>query len=458
MLFPQNPKIVIVDDEIDDVIGLMNIFSKKGISYSYFDGSMNSEPEKPFNSVRLLILDIDIGKTAGQDDKSKASVLVSYIKKIVSPESNPCVCLFWTRNDGVKDLVKHYFQEAEFSIIFCSAEDKPSRAQLKDMNIEDFERIISTAVSSDIFDYIIDWENTVQKRTSEFVNSISLIAKVDSKKEGTEWDNSIKHILSKLACSYIGTSRILSEDKDNILRYATSILNQSFSESLSEVEINSQSVELPEEPKVSLVSVAQLNSILFIEKCEDAKIENGKVFLNAENPDILELLKNKILSKAGNENCNCQLVSVVLTPSCDLAHKKYLYKDEPKIEFHRILSGIKIEIGDNADYERYFAYAASACSKRKKVEESQLANSLKKEIQKCISCNRPENLYETQPFIDNEGKICVLIFHFGTIQTKEIAPANISFAYLMKNSLISDLQTKLANHVNRLGNSMLEIQ
>ena len=81
---------------------------------------------------------------------------------------------------------------------------------------------------------------------------------------------------------------------------------------------------------------------------------------------------------------------------------------------------------------------------------------LELKIQRCISSNRPENLYITQPFMDGDNELFVFVFHFGTIQTKEINPASICFSYLMKNSLVSDLQTKLANHVNRLGNSMLE--
>lgn len=456
MWFPQNPKVLVVDDEPSEIDPLLKLFSQNGIPYVHFDGKEDSYPEKPFSSIRLVILDIDLeGRTSGLDDKTKASVLATYLSQLITTKDSLYAILFWTKRKEIIDNVIEYLSQDNGEPVVWKDMEKPAKA---DLNLEYVRKKFFSNLQDDVFEYLIKWEECISNDASLFTNEMSSLAKQNAINNKSDWTASMKSIFSKLACSYNGTSKISSDEKDKALKYATYILNQSFSESLSVVDINFPSVELPETPDISLTSVAQLNSILFIEKCDDSKIENGKVFFNTENHDILELLKKKILSKVGFEDCNCQLVSVVLTPSCDLAHKKYLYKDEPKIEFHRILSGIKIEIGDNADYERYFNYAASACSKKKKIEEFQLSTSQKMELQKCISCNRPENLYETQPFIDNEGKICVIIFHFGTIQTIEINPANISFSYLMKNSLISDLQTKLANHVNRLGNSMLEFK
>lgn len=458
MLFPNNPKIVIIDDEYEDVKGLMDVFSRKGIPYIYFTGARDSQPETPFNSVRLIILDIDLGvRNISQDAKTKASVLATYIKKIISPETMPCVCMFWTRNDELIEFVKTNLQLANFSLIFCTSKGKPTRAQMSTMQMEAFEQILSSAISSEMVDYIIDWENLIQKKASDFVNKISTIANDNSSISGVDWNDSIKNVFSKLTCSYIGANKKIPQGHQaEALEYATYILNQSFAETISKELNRSISINLPQIPSVSLDTIAKLNSILFIEKCSDTKIENGKVFIDNDNTSLFELLKEKILSKKGKNECQSQLVSVILTPSCDLAHNKYLYKDNPRLDYHRTLAGIKIEIGNNIDYKSFFEYAASAYSKKEKIEKSTLAPKLKKEIKDCILCNKPENFYETQPFIDEDGKICIIIFHFGTIQTKGITPENISFSYLLKNSLISDLQTKLANHVNRLGNSMLE--
>lgn len=454
MWFPQNPKVLVVDDKYEEVKPLFNLFSMHGISYIHFDGKKDSLPKQPFSSVRLVILDIDLeGLTEGLDEKSKASALASYLEKLITIKESPYFILFWTKHEEIIDNFIKYLKLDDACPIDWKNMEKPTKEEL---TLDYIQKHFFSTISNDAFEFLLTWEDAVSKDASHFTNNISNIVKQETKKTLADWNVSMKNILSKFACSYLGMSKISSEDKDNALEYATSILNQSFVEILSLDYSKSMNISLPEKPVVTLETVAQLNSILFIEKCTDNKIENGKVYIDTEDDNIFELLKGKILSKKGAKTCDCQLLSVVLTPECDLAHRKYLYKNDPQTEYHRILYGIKIEIGSNIDYKSFFEYAASAYSKKVKIENTKLSNHLKKDVKNCISCNKPENLYETQPFIDEFGKICVIIFHFGTIQTKEIVPSSISFSYLLKNSLISDLQTKLANHVNRLGNSMLE--
>ena len=486
MLFSENPKVVIVDDNINEVKGLMAAFSKNGIPFIYISSAKGSEPEEPFSTVRLLILDIDLGdKTPVNGDKIKASMLATLIKKIISPTTNPCICMFWTKNDDLIEDVKGYLRDTKIPIQFCSSTNKPSETEMAEMTISDFEEIIKTAASSSSFDYIIEWENSVQKAAAEFVNKISKIAQDNT--SSTDWNDSIRNILSKLACSYTGKSKIAPEEKEDALKYATTILNQSFSETLS---CNSSiSFDLPQKPSISLDSIAKLNSILFIDNIDDCKIENGKVFFERDEP-LHKLLRSKILTKNSHNTINTKLISVILTPSCDLAHKRFLV-DNFSAEYHRILMGLKILIEDNPF--SYFDYTASSeanINRIKKIvsidndftekinsclssnpelkiiveeevldnikQKIKILNKLRKKILNSISVNKPEYLYVTQPFFDEGNKMSLFVFHFGTIRTRIINPKEIKFSYRMKNSLISDLQTKLANHVNRLGNNMLE--
>lgn len=454
MWFPQNPKVLVVDDKYNEVEPLFKVFSLYGIPYIHFDGKEDSCPEQPFTSVRLVILDIDLeGLTEGLDDKSKASALASYLGKLITIKESPYFVLFWTKHEEIIENFIGYLKLDGACPVAWKSMEKPTN---KDLNFDYVKNHFFSDFTNDAFEFLLKWEDSVSKDASHFTNNISNIIKKEAEETLLDWNDSVKKVLSKLACSYLGVSKISSEDKDNVLEYASRVLNQSFSEGLSKRIDESISLDIPLQTSVSLQTIAALNSILFIEKINDLKIENGKVFFADENDTIFNLLNDKILSKQGKKECKCTFISVILTPSCDLSHKKYLFTGNPLQEYHRILSGLKIELGGNEDYESYFNYAASAYSKKNKVSNLQIDDKTKKEIKSCISCNKPEFLYETNPFVDENGKVCVFVFHFGTVQTKAIEPGQIKFSYLLKNSLLSDLQTKLANHVNRLGNSMLE--
>lgn len=67
----------------------------------------------------------------------------------------------------------------------------------------------------------------------------------------------------------------------------------------------------------------------------------------------------------------------------------------------------------------------------------------------------PENIYCIKPFYV-KNNVFIILFHFDTINGEKMTPHSRKFELMLKESLSFDLQTKLANHVNRLGNSMLE--
>ena len=390
------------------------------------------------------------------------------------------------KHEDVIDSVIHYLKENEGAPVTYKNMEKPLS---KDITPDYVKEKLLSDLNDDSFEFLIKWENNTSNEVSRFTNDFSKVISEEATAINISWGNSLKNILSKLACSYTGTDIIDDSFSLEATSYATRVLNQSLSEDLKvNIDIN---LELPQKTNVTLKNIAKLNSILFVEKVKDNIIDNGKVFIE-DDDDFHNLLRNKILIKRNSENIETRLVSVILTPSCDLAHKKILADNSS--EYHRILMGLMIVLHD--DLDSCFEYNASSQSNKKRVDDiisldksfsekikdclstnnhglesslvkKELENINKKikilqnletKIQHCISGNKPDNLYITQPFMDRDNKISVFVFHFGTVQTKKINPANISFSYLMKNSLISDLQTKLANHVNRLGNSMLEFK
>lgn len=479
MWYPQNPKVLIVDDHYNEVEPLLRGFSLEGIPYVYFDASPSAVPIKPFSEIRLVILDIELdGRTfSGMDDNSIASTLASYLSQLIDIRNSCYAILFWTKRTSVIEPVLKYLKNANGSPITWKDMEKPAAS---DLTLEYVKEKFFSDLNSKSFEFLIQWETSIIQDASKFTNDISDIVNKDS----TDWDASMKNILSKLAYSYTEKSESESLGENGIFS-AINVLNRSFSESLTSSSI--APFLLPTAPSVSLTTISALNSILYIEKSRNDKIENGKIFYKENDEHLHYLLMHKILASQFRKFDKSSLIGVVLTPCCDIAHNKFL-KDSLKREYHRILYGLKISI--NAETACFFEHNVCAVSNKEKIDKiiesedeviaeiskyyattdpkGNINNSLPKvkdmrrnksilkKIKKAIFARSPESLYITQPFLDESNTISLLAFHYGTLQTEAIDPQTIHFSYFMKNSVIADLQTKFANHVNRLGTDMIE--
>lgn len=483
MWYPQNPKVLIIDDEINEVLPLLNILSRNGVPYAYFDGGMDSIPEKPFTGVRLVILDIDLkDRTSGQNDKGKASSLAAYLDQLMTIQDSFYVILFWTKHEEIIKETNDYLATINGAPLFFLNMEKPALSKITIDYVKDhfFDNL-----NNEAFEFLVNWENFLTQNTSIFTNKLSRIAKQDSMENRRDWTDSIKSILGKMACSYIGKTDIRELSDGQAASCAMKILNQSFYESLS-TDLSSK-ISLTKAPNISLKTIADLNGILFIEKAKDDRIENGKIFCKDDDKHLHYLLMHKILTKQFREFIKSNLIGVVLTPCCDIAHNKFL-KDSLMREYHRILYGLKISIRDETAC--YFEHNACAVSNRAKmdkiieteetfitdvlnyfaskdptgnvnssfpkIKDMQRNKSAIMKLKKAIFARSPDSLYITQPFLDESNMVSLLVFHFGTLQTEAIDPQSIHFSYFMKNNVISDLQTKFANHVNRLGSDMIE--
>lgn len=433
MWFPQNPKVLVVDDNYEEVELLLKLFSLNGISYVYFDGKKKSVPRKPFSSIRIVILDIDLeGRTTNLDDKSKASTLAQYLSQLILVNDSPYYILFWTKHPSIAKDVLNYLKLEESAPVSYKTMEKPLKGEMKKLTLEKLEKLFFSDLGNESFEYFLNWEGELQKEISLYTNSISNIAKKESE---TDWNTNMKNVLSKLACSFIGEEKLSNSNVLFAPLYATKVLNSGIAESLTDKTCERGLVSIPEQSKLSLESIAKLNSILFFEDIVDSKrIENGKIFLK-NNKELLELLKVDKTIKKFIKYGNSSLVSVILTPSCDIAHHKNLRKldntgNKVELEIHRLVYGVLIEI-----------------SKQNYTNE---------EFLKLLNNGRfAENIYLIQPFY-KDNKVFIILFHFDTVNGEKMIPYSRKFEIMLKESLSFDLQTKLANHVNRLGNSMLE--
>jgi hypothetical protein len=73
MILPRNGRIVIVDDSMDDIKDFIEIFSKDGLSFSYFNGSIDTLPNAPLADTFLMFLDLELDGSAIGNDATQIS-------------------------------------------------------------------------------------------------------------------------------------------------------------------------------------------------------------------------------------------------------------------------------------------------------------------------------------------------------------------------------------------------
>lgn len=187
MWFPQNPKVLVVDDEYKEVEPLLSFFSKNGVPYVYFDGGIDSVPDEPFSSVRLVILDIDLkNRTAGQNDKSKASSLAGYLNELIKIKQSSYAILFWTKHEDVICFVIDYLKKNGGAPVTYKNMEKPIS---KDITPEYVKEKLLSDLNDDSFEFLLKWEDNNTNEVSRFTNELSKVIVEEALETSTSWSD-----------------------------------------------------------------------------------------------------------------------------------------------------------------------------------------------------------------------------------------------------------------------------
>ena len=456
MLLPQNPKVIIIDDKYEDAKWLLQLFSKNGIPYLYFDGDKESLPQTPFSSIRIVFSDINIRDNEIANSNT-ASELVSLLEKLIDAQNTMFLLVFWTKNSPVIPEVKKYLDLTKIKPLKIINIDKPTQDEFEEMTIEKMSSLINSRLGKlDTYEFLNYWENLISSKSIMYSNKLSDIITFNSVEQKIDWDSSGIDIFSALACTYKGTNDLDFTNQELNLSYTKNYINSSFANSLSNEKINGMNIfSLNKDYQISLKTIAKLNSSLFFSNVISNKVANGLLF-NYSDFELEKLLINNIFTDDVPSEMVLKLVGLVLTPACDIAHPRFLTNGEDG--YHRILYGILFNLEDSdSNYKLFLKYFKNSKSTQEKIMKLEgIDKKILKNIKKAVRPNTPAELFITQPFFDN-GKVSTIIFHFGSICTRRIIENQTDFIYQLNENLVFDIQTKLANHINRLGNSMIEL-
>ncbi len=262
----------------------------------------------------------------------------------------------------------------------------------------------------------VQWENILHMASNEFIRDFSKLVPA-----GDKWSIGTSYMFYKLYKAYVDKNEIA--DKTEQFKCASWLMNRSFLDTLQ--EYSASNLKLPDKfsltgGDVDAATLAKLNSYLFLNSSTLSRPLTGYVY--QENNENVKTCLYESLFKAGPAPLQTELCKIIITPECDLAQNKvlkYKYADIDK-KVHRIVYGLLLP--DSADLDS-----------RRKNSDAQ---------------------FDIGPLWHAE-KSWFIILHFSTLSFQHEGELQGDHLFYLRRDLVFDIQSKAANHVNRLGNFQL---
>lgn len=410
-LYPENGSVVIIDDAIEEALPLMKVLSRYGIAYKYFNGRKDELPEQLIDNVRIIFLDIQLeGMDGVLNDKTKYSTLKGVVSRIIGEKSIPYAIIVWTKHDELISELNDYLPVKPLFILNMEKEKcKNVSGEFNLYKISD--KIKEKTDELGAYKFFMVWQNLINRSSNQIVNEISSIFPYDN-----NWNNKINNILKLLAEAYAG-----KQIKNDIGKYSMLTFNNLL---LDIVEKNILSGYLSEQNKFSPLMnnderledkiKGELNRRLLISFENNNSPVPGNIYyelpeLNLSKEVLIqELFNGKIQDSDVKEKIEkFKLVFLEVSPFCDYAQNKW--------KRCRLLPGL-------------------LCPENYK-------NNIK----------RADYIYKT-PLFMLDDQLVYLVFDLRHLTSVAVKDMNDKKAYLrVRKELLSDIQTKISNHISRLG-------
>ena len=416
MNIPKNGRIVIIDNKISDAEPLIKELSKHGHPVTYFSGDLKELPEKPLEGIRLLFLDmilIDDEDVEGKE-KTIVAMLKAVLKRVIGDNNGPIIPIAWTRNPTLVDPVEEYLHSRGFYFPMLRWEKKDflkvgeGRYDI-DLIYKKLKEGLKGRESLEIF---MLWENLIHSASGNTIDEFSRFHSMND-----NWNYKTASLFLKLAKSFAGNQindSSITKITENSMFSLNSILGDQINKQVRDNVKNAS-------PKIPFKKINQN----IIQHEIDAKINSNLLIINdIDNSDLPgSIYKNLKIKKPQIKNIFKKIDSF-------LEKKELRKKTKP----------IFLEITPACDY-----------AEEKRMVSRILPGFLwPKEFSKKIP-KTAEYLYKSKEvFID--GSVYVMVFDFRYLTSIEIPKLpSKQVLFVLQSELLADIQSKLSNHVSRLG-------
>lgn len=409
MNIPENGRVVVIDDKVEEGLPLTLALSKNKIPTIYFTGRLEELPAKPLVGIRIVFLDIVLG-TDGQPAKTQVATAIRIFKSIIDKNNGPYLLIAWTKHPEHIEAIKTELADIP-PIFLIDMEKSNCRDGDGNFNIIKIEKKIKTALSKlKAFHIFVLWESLLHRAAGNIVNDFSSFYI-----NNDEWDNNTSSIFFHLGRAYLGEKADSLKNKE-IIKNALLTMSGAFIDTI-ENKIRNYRVPFKDINKNDIANDirARINKklLLYFER-NLMSAEPGNIYKASRklggHLDLNELFhdnkfntypqKDDLISKA-------KFIFLEVSPPCDYAQNN--------LRIHRCLGGVMWPL-----------------EHAKKIKKGDF-------------------LYMT-PLLEIDKKLYKLVFNMRYLTSMPIKDLQNKKALCrIRHDMLIDIQSHIARHVNRPG-------
>lgn len=448
MSIPINGRIAIIENEIEQAVPLMRVFSKNQIPYVFYksdDLRFLPDDDSRFNDIRILFLDINLLNNKTATDKEIKSSLYSVIRKVISVDNFPYSLIYWSRQEKeyanvVNELFQNELKDRKpIGIVsFVKSDFFPNFSDTEIDNdidlIQEIKKIIDNFPS---YSYLLQWENIVHDATDKTLQQV-----FSSYHQFNDWSNNANYILDKLGNAYFGKlyNESLPHDK---IRASFISFNSVFKDTLENI-VSSNKITNPQDLTYNLSQIScKVNSInekLNFSRDINGISEPGNIIKFEEaSDDLFSRLLNRVISffqlKSNLKNEKKEIEEVELKKLATAEHKRI------KEAIKKTWVKIAVVVTPVCDFVQ----------KENKIYDRIVKGLLIPSEFKVYVDEKSEAVYVFPISISLSGIEYILILDFRYFSTIDLSQEKVEAILRVRQELLAEVQSRLARHINRQG-------
>lgn len=498
MSLPENGRIIIIDDKIEQALPLIKYLSKYRYPFKYFNGDFENLPEQGqgFNDIRVLFLDLNLIDDT-TPEKQHFAKIKSVLNKVIESVSHPYLMVVWSRHkEKVEEFESYVFDEVGGMIskrpCHIILADKPAYYELDGTEVigSDFNDI-KNEIDVEIQQFpelksILQWENAIHHVAHEVSSEIFNLQGAYQ-----EWAQNTRNILSLFAQVSIG-SHFSTSDNNTKVNSSFEVINQLFMDKLETnfYSLAKENIDLSNTRYDDDFSKKSINTKLLTGSIVKKDIFYPGVVFKVNGLEIKNKIINKILIKnigsvISHENFSdisfCDLIqdeqNRIVTEKCREVEGFNSFEKSKQRELRKqiVAELSKVKYTTKMDFlnkdrkalvvQEYIdasIYLIETCIDplcdyvQNKLFHSKFIQGLilEEHFLECIDKNS-EAIY-ISPIFCYQGKKVFLIFDYRFLFTRPTNnPSSVlinpEFFFRLRSSLLADIQSKLSRHINRQG-------
>ncbi len=341
-ILPQFSGVAIVDDVMDDVIGLMTFLSKHSIPFEYFDGKASNFP---IEKKKIQIIFIDLKINGSNSPKMMASGLISNIESLIPEDNGPYCIGFWSDNYVAnKEVIDEAVNQLREPPEFCFDMDKSIITTYKGNDLELLKNLEISFYSKFNTESIIYFTLLLQNLLGEEL--LSTMKDINSKLLKEIGQDKKMSTLIKYASKKDYGDLIDESDNETVFKLFipifNTLINSRFNKRLFLENMHEKLAYKKD------VSIEHINEAVYNTELELTSKINLKYPRNVYLLDYSNLNLKEILGKSFTTNSVLEFKEVIIDVShyCDIVQKKH--------DYHLCVTGLLLKHRDELKNKKDF--------------------------------------------------------------------------------------------------------